>query len=65
MNSVPLADTNIQIQRQIGILEIDGIFTGMIHIEKKKEKLEPKRTWTTNSQNGRLKVAECVRHNTS
>lgn len=49
MNSVPLADTNVQIQGQIGIQEIDGIFTGLIYIEKKKDKLEPKRTWTTNS----------------
>lgn len=44
MNSVPLADTNIQIQGQVGIWEINGIFTVLIHIEKKKEKLEPKRT---------------------
>ena len=65
MNSVPLADNNIQIQGQVGIREINGIFTVLIHIEKKKEKLEPKRTQTTKSQNGGLKLTRCVQHNAS
>lgn len=55
--SMSPVNTSMQIQRQMGIQETDGIVTGLIHIEEEKTKPTPRReAGPTSSQKGGLKL---------